>query len=193
MKSPILRTGFTWARGSWKIIATWFRYPRSAAPLSAMTSVPSKLICPLTCAPRGSSRSIARAVIDLPEPDSPTRPTASPGRMLSETSRSTARLLHNSLPRLRLLEEPLAEHVECDHYGDDARPGGKRRERIALRNSHLVLRDHHAPVRGRGLDAEAEERYRRQVDHRIAEQDRRLGDDQRHDVRHDVAQANGGG
>ncbi len=33
----------------------------------------------------------------------------------------------------------------------------------------------------------------RQVDHRVAEQDRRLGDDQRHDVRHDVAQADRGG
>ena len=33
--------------------------------------------------PRGSSRPMARAVIDLPEPDSPTRPTASPGPTVS--------------------------------------------------------------------------------------------------------------
>ena len=42
------------------------------------------------------------------------------------------------------------------------------------------------------LHAEAEERDRREVDHRVAEQDRRLRDDQRHDVRHDVPQADRG-
>ena len=49
-----------------------------------MTSAPSNLIWPLTSAPRGSSRSIARAVIDLPDPDSPTSPSASPGRTASD-------------------------------------------------------------------------------------------------------------
>jgi hypothetical protein len=35
------------------------------------------------CAPGGSRRSMARAVIDVPEPASPARPRASPGAMLS--------------------------------------------------------------------------------------------------------------
>src|SRR5262245_7218767 len=79
--------------GSWKIIATWLRYRRRSAPASSLTSVPPNRIEPWTSAPRGSSRSIARAVIDLPDPNSPTRPTASPGRTVSETSHSTARLV----------------------------------------------------------------------------------------------------
>ena len=39
---------------------------------------PSKLDLAVDLAPAGSSRAIARAVIDLPEPDSPTSPSASP-------------------------------------------------------------------------------------------------------------------
>ena len=54
-------------------------------------SVPSTGPSRATWAPAGS-RPRARAVTDLPDPDSPTRPTASPGRSASETSRSTARL-----------------------------------------------------------------------------------------------------
>src|SRR5262249_58547988 len=92
-KSPPRRTGLVCVRGSWKIIATWLRYRRRSAPASSLTSVPPNRIEPWTSAPRGSSRSIARAVIDLPDPDSPTRPTASLGRTVSETSRSTARLV----------------------------------------------------------------------------------------------------
>ena len=45
-------------------------------------SLPPNRIEPSTSAPRGSSRPIARAVMDLPDPDSPTRPTASPGRIV---------------------------------------------------------------------------------------------------------------
>ena len=92
MKSPMRRTGLMWARGSWKIIAIWLRYRRRSAPASWPISVPPNRIEPCTSAPGGSRRPMARAVIDLPDPDSPTRPTASPGRSVSETSRSTARL-----------------------------------------------------------------------------------------------------
>src|SRR5258707_1200628 len=215
-----------------------------------MTSTPSYLIWPLTSAPRGSSRSMARAVIDLPEPDSPTSPTASPALTLMETSRRTVRCApstrrrtvrpstsssgsaegtvaaacpapagtafigapparcsssapparcsssappaRRSLPGLRLLEQALAKDVERDYDRDDAATGSERRQRIALRNADLVLRDHDAPVRGRGLYAKAEEGDRGEVDHRVAEQDRRLSDDQRHDVRHDMGQADRG-
>ena len=79
------------ARGSWKIIATWVRYRRRSVPVSPPTSAPSNRIEPWTLAPRGSRRPIARAAMVFPAPDSPTRPTASPGATVSETSRSTAR------------------------------------------------------------------------------------------------------
>ena len=90
MKSPMRRTGFTCARGSWKIIATLVRNARRSAPASSLMSRPRYRISPRPARPGGSSRSIARAVIDLPEPDSPTSPTASPARTVSDTSRSTA-------------------------------------------------------------------------------------------------------
>src|SRR5216683_1953105 len=206
-----------------------------------MTSTPSYLIWPLTSAPRGSSRSMARAVIDLPEPDSPTSPTASPALTLMATSRRTLRCApstrrrtvrpstsssgsaegtvaaacpapagtafigapparcsssappaRRSLPGLRLLEQALAKDVERDYDRDDAATGSERRQRIALRNADLVLGDHHAPVGGRRLHAKPEEGDCCEVDHRVAEQNRRLGDDQRHDVRHDMPQADGG-
>ena len=91
MKSPMRRTGLMCALGSWKIIATWLRYWRSFAPASRPVSVPPNRIEPLTSAPRGNRRPIARAVMVLPDPDSPTRPSASPRRTISETSRSTGR------------------------------------------------------------------------------------------------------
>src|SRR5262245_51857556 len=179
-----------------------------------MTSAPPNRIWPLTSAPRGSSRSMARAVIDLPDPDSPTRPTASPGLTLIETSRRTLRCApstrsrtvrsstsssgsadrtaaaacpapactaligappaRHSLACLRLLEQPLAEDIERDHDGDDAGSRRERGQRITLWNADLVLGDHHSPVRGGRLHAKAEEGHRCEVDHRVAEQDRRL-------------------
>src|SRR5262249_60109621 len=54
---------------------------------------PPNRICPSTSAPDGSSRLTARAVIVLPEPDSPTRPTDSPGSTARDTPRRTARLV----------------------------------------------------------------------------------------------------
>ncbi len=49
----------------------------SAAPSS---SWPRKRTEPETCAVRGSSPITASDVTDLPEPDSPTMPSTSPGR-----------------------------------------------------------------------------------------------------------------
>ncbi|MCY1232033.1 hypothetical protein D9M72_445020 [compost metagenome] len=46
------------------------------------------------------SRAMQRATVDLPEPDSPTMPTVSPGRTASDTSRAafTVRRLPGQLP-----------------------------------------------------------------------------------------------
>ena len=53
--------------------------------------MPSKVTSPLTAAPRGSRRAIALAVIDLPEPDSPTSPIASPAPISSVVPVMTSR------------------------------------------------------------------------------------------------------
>ena len=56
----------------------------------------------VVCAPGGSSRAIARAVIDLPEPDSPTSPSASPAPIAQRRRRagpSAARPRRAAAPR----------------------------------------------------------------------------------------------
>ena len=93
MKSPMRRTGLICARGSWNTIDIRFRYERSSPPLSVLTSCPPNRICPSTSAPGGSDPLTARAVIVLPEPDSPTSPTDSPGSTDRDTLRNTARLV----------------------------------------------------------------------------------------------------
>ena len=76
MKSPIVRTGLMCARGSWKIIATSPRYCRSAPPRSAEHVAPvERDAARRRPRPAAAAAPIARAVIDLPEPDSPTSPT----------------------------------------------------------------------------------------------------------------------
>ena len=74
--------GFSAFIGSWKIIeASRPRMSRRSASLAPSTSRPSSRIWPwLTrMAPSGRSRMRDMAVTDLPEPDSPTNPTISPG------------------------------------------------------------------------------------------------------------------
>ena len=72
---------------------------------------------------------------------------------------------------------------------DDAEHRGDRHERVALQQAGLALADHDAPVGLRRLDAEAEERDGREVDHGEAEQDRALRDDEAGDVGKQVTNA----
>ena len=64
---------------------------RIAARPSDSTGWPSKSTEPEVTERGGSSRMIVRAVIDLPDPDSPTRPTASPGPIANVASWMTVR------------------------------------------------------------------------------------------------------
>ena len=84
---PIVMRGFSDAYGSWKIICIRRRMRRSSSPPRRVTSVPSKMIVPAVAS---TSRITARAKVDLPQPDSPTRPSVSPRRTSSDTP-STAR------------------------------------------------------------------------------------------------------
>ena len=72
------RRGLSELMGSWKIICMRVRAWRSALPRRLVTSVPSSSTTPLL----GSMmRMSALPVVDLPQPDSPTRPSVSPSKM----------------------------------------------------------------------------------------------------------------
>src|SRR6185436_4418861 len=86
MIEPTVIRGFSDAYGSWKMICISFRRPRSERLSSVVTFLPWKETSPEVGSIR---RRIVRPVVDLPQPDSPTRPSVSPGRMSNETS-STA-------------------------------------------------------------------------------------------------------
>src|SRR5262245_8098014 len=100
MIEPTVILGFSDAYGSWKMICISFRSARSERLSSAVTLRPWKLTSPDV----GSiSRRIERPVVDLPQPDSPTRPSVSPAMMSNDTSstawtRATSR--ENSPPRI---------------------------------------------------------------------------------------------
>ena len=64
------------------------RKARICNSLCAMRSTPSKRTAPLLVA-TSTRRSTDNAVIDLPEPDSPTRANFSPAATLNETSSTT--------------------------------------------------------------------------------------------------------
>ena len=86
MSSTVMR-GFSAPNGSWKMICMARRWSRSALPSRSLMSLPSNRMAPLL----GSiSRISSRPSVDLPQPDSPTRPSVSPASMHSATS-STAR------------------------------------------------------------------------------------------------------
>src|SRR5690606_2863643 len=87
MICPTLMRGFRLEKGSWKIICIRRRKRRSSPPLSFVSSVPAKFTVPSVG--RWSWR-MARPVVDLPQPDSPTSPSVSRVRT-SKFRPSTAR------------------------------------------------------------------------------------------------------
>ncbi len=68
--------------GSWKMICISRRNGRSSDFDSFETSLPSSRISPLVGSTRRSS---VRPTVDLPQPDSPTRPSVSPSLSENET------------------------------------------------------------------------------------------------------------
>src|SRR5438309_10157294 len=81
MKPTRLR-GFSDAYGSWKIIIISRRNGRISARESLVMSWPRNLTEP----PVGSSSfMMQRAIVDLPQPDSPTTPSVSPSLIANET------------------------------------------------------------------------------------------------------------
>jgi hypothetical protein len=90
--SPIVKTGFSEVIGSWKIMPTRLpRIRRNPASSSASMSSPSNRMRPPSTRAGGSgSRRIAESAVTLlPQPDSPTSPSVSPGAIAKDTSSST--------------------------------------------------------------------------------------------------------
>ena len=85
--APTVMRGSNDPYGSWKMICIRRRILRSGPDFSDARSIPSNLTVPAVLSRRRMS---ARPVVLLPQPDSPTRPSVSPRRMVNEMS-STAR------------------------------------------------------------------------------------------------------
>src|SRR5712692_7845407 len=85
--SPTVCRGSSEAKGSWKIIAISRRIRRMPPLESLVSSWPLNLTEPADGSRR---RTIVRPSVDLPQPDSPTRPRVSPC-LISRSTPSTAR------------------------------------------------------------------------------------------------------
>ena len=75
MLQPMVCRGLSDDAGSWNTMPTRLRSSRSRRPRAVRRSLPSTSTEPATT---GTSPASARPIVDLPEPDSPTRPTVSP-------------------------------------------------------------------------------------------------------------------
>src|SRR5262247_2021268 len=139
----------------------------------------------------------AKSAVDLPEPDSPTRPTISPGcraRVRSFTagwsapptakltlrfsiSRSGSDIAERAL-QVEAIAQPLAKEVEADDGGADGQRGAEERPEG---DADVLLRlvDHDAPVRVRRLGAQAEIAQRGPAHEGEADVDAALHDDGR--------------
>src|SRR5690242_5644074 len=86
MIEPTVIRGFSDAYGSWKMICISLRNARRERLSSVVTFLPSNETSPDVGSIR---RRMDRPVVDLPQPDSPTSPSVSPG-MTSKVTSSTA-------------------------------------------------------------------------------------------------------
>jgi hypothetical protein len=86
--SPMVRSGLSAVIGSWKIMAIPVpRTRRMSAALAFARSRPSNITRPASMlTPSGSSRMMALAMIDLPDPDSPTTQRISLAAIDSDTA-----------------------------------------------------------------------------------------------------------
>src|SRR5262245_35095464 len=99
MKPTRLR-GLRLAYGSWKTIISSRRIGRISARLRCEMSRPSKMISPAVGSRR---RMMQRAIVDLPQPDSPTTPSVSRGftsNEMSSTAFTVATSFWKMIPRV---------------------------------------------------------------------------------------------
>ena len=148
--APTVCSGLSAVIGSWKIIAiSPPRTARSSGSPACSRSRPAKRIAPVVSAP-STRPSTDSAVIDLPEPDSPTRANFSPAAMANDTSSTTGaapkRTLRCSIERsasVRCWPSPAASAAPCRRRGRrrcDPLPRKGRPARCAASPSSLRAR-----------------------------------------------------
>src|SRR5436190_5679604 len=209
---PTVSTGLSDVIGSWKTIATSLpRTRRSSFFFSFSRSRPLNIAVPRTIRPGGVGIRPSSASVEtlLPEPDSPTIPSVSPGKRSYETPstawtmpssvlNSTTRSLiertgsgtHSPLGRVERIAEAVADEVDAEDDDDDRQAREDRQPpryppgrciRVRLR-----IADEHTEGRRRRLDPEVEEGERRFHQDRGADGERRVDHDQTEGVREDV-------
>ncbi len=124
MSRSIENIGFSDEYGSWKIGCTRWRNELSCLPLRLATSSPSKRMTPLV---GSTTLSIMRAVVVLPEPDSPTIATVSPRGIANDTSLTAM--------KSSLLPRTVNAFVSVLDLDDVVGCGGRRRPRRRARRS----------------------------------------------------------
>ena len=172
--SPTRMTGLSAVIGSWKIIAI----DRAADLSAAGRAMPSRGPRPRTAPGRrrsrragGSRPMIARSVMLLPQPDSPTSPNASPGPTVNDTPSTawtvprvsgistrrsrTSRRGAAFIPAAAGPRAPSPISESPSPVMTTATPGMV--DELPLRgDERLPVGDHRAPVGRRRLDAEAQ-------------------------------------
>src|SRR4051794_29100426 len=144
---------------------------------------------------------IASATVDLPQPDSPTRPSASrglmaklsPGMTLASPARRKNEMRAFSNARIGVslsvtqpdLPEPDRQEVEAD---DQRRDDGARNERHVRPDGHhaVGVLDHAAPIRVGRRQADAEEAEHADGDDRVPHPQAHLDDQWPTGVRQDL-------
>src|SRR5215207_5201463 len=209
---PIVCTGEKELMGSWKIMAISLprilrisepvgsRRARSTTPfpLAPDRSGEWKRICPESIRPGcGMIRRTECAVIDLPQPLSPTTPSTSPRRMVRSTP-STARTVpsssgkdtrkslisnstllsksHNLLAGIRIsrVAHTITDETECHHRYDHERNGCEEPRIQGNRLYVLRVLQQHTPGNHRRPQAQTHERQGGLCQDHIGERDREI-------------------
>src|SRR6516225_3804138 len=120
MLSPIDMRGLSAEYGSWKTICMLRRSVFLCGPVSVCTSTSSKATLPASGAMRPRTR---RAVVDLPQPVSPTMPSVVPASTVNETlsTAETYAFEHSPVRTENLLRNPSTRN----RTGDCARVAGE--------------------------------------------------------------------
>src|SRR4029077_19041483 len=167
-------TGLSVIIGSWNTIE--MRDPRtlrSSSSFSARRSVPSKTILPPTTRPGGSTRPrMEKPVTVLPQPDSPTRPSTSPGfteKLTPSTALATPARVKKWVFRssttnflsfkagIQHVAQPVAHQVDA-HDGGEQRQAGIEADPVLARQHVLeAVGDQQAERRLGERQADAEE------------------------------------
>src|SRR5712691_2684272 len=113
MLSPIDMRGLSAEYGSWKTICMLRRSAFRRGPVSVCTSTPSNVTVPASGSVRPRMR---RAVVDLPQPDSPTMPSVVPASTVKETLSTAETYAFEHSPRRtgNLFCSPSTRSSTCD-------------------------------------------------------------------------------